>query len=127
MLFFYFLQTIAILLGHLQLLLANLLRLDLVWFLLFYLALGLVLLNFVGMGRIALALDVDQDVALALDEEGVLEDLVVGQLGLALVEVVHVQLPDERRKVTVFEVLWKNTLAKRILAFDLEAFPSFRP
>lgn len=122
-----FLLAVAEVFGSLLLLFARLLGPNFVWLGLFHLVLGLHLLNLVGVRRVALALDVNQDVPLALYEERVLENLVVRQLGLALVEVVHVQLPDERREVPVFEILWKNALTKQVLAFDLEAFPSFSP
>tara|TARA_B110000285_G_scaffold213201_1_gene257345 strand:+ start:963 stop:1091 length:129 start_codon:yes stop_codon:yes gene_type:complete len=42
----------------------------------------------------------------------VLENLVGGALSLGLVKIVHVELPDEGRKVVMFEVLGQNLLPK---------------
>lgn len=63
------------------------------------------LLHAQRVARVALALDLRKQVPLAAEEEGVFENLVVGALRLRLVEVVHVQLPDEGREIAVLEVL----------------------
>jgi hypothetical protein len=53
-------------------------------------------------------------------KEGVPE-LDVFRRALALVEVVHVQLADERVDVAVFEVRWKRLVYKSFFARDVEA------
>ena len=57
------------------------------------------------MARIAFALDHVQLLDLVRLELGMLEDLVAAPLALSFVEVVHVELPDERGEIVVFEVL----------------------
>lgn len=72
----------------------------------------LLLKDFQGMARIALPFYLREQMAFASQEERVLEDLVVAALSLGLVEIVHVQLPNEGGEVVVLEVLWKDFLAK---------------
>ena len=43
------------------------------------------------------------------------------------VEVVHIQLTDERRKVVVFEKLWQYSLSKVIRLFHYESISTFIP
>ena len=57
---------------------------------------------------------------LVSQEEGMLEHLRVVLLDLELVEVVHVELPDERREVVVLEVLGQDVVAEGLLLNDLE-------
>jgi hypothetical protein len=54
-----------------------------------------VLLYFVRMVRVALPLDLGQQMPLVLQEKGMFENLIGRALSLRLVEVVHVQLPDK--------------------------------
>lgn len=62
---------------------------------------------------IRLSLDVGQQMLLVLLEERVLEGLIVRSFLLSLVEVIHVQLADERREVVVLEVLRQDLFGKR--------------
>lgn len=78
------------------------------------------LLHAQRVARVALALDLREQVPLAAKEEGVLEDLVVRALRLGLVEVVHVQLADEGREVAVLEVLRQDLLAEGARVLDIE-------
>lgn len=64
------------------------------------------------MTRVTFPFDLSQQVPLAHQEEGVLENLIRGALSLGLVKIVHVELPDEGRKVVMFEVLRQNLLPK---------------
>ena len=45
----------------------------------------------------------------------------------SFVEVVHIQLTDERRKVVVFEKLWQNPLSKVVRLFHYESVSAFIP
>lgn len=75
----------------------------------------------------ALPLDLRQQVPLALEEKRVLEDLLVAASDLRFMEVIHVQLPDERREVVVLEVLGQNLLAEQVDLLDDEAVLLFDP
>ena len=59
--------------------------------------------------------------ALVTQEKGVLKDLYIVLLDLELVEIIHVELSDEGRKVVVFEVLGQDVIAKGLLLNDLES------
>ena len=50
-----------------------------------------------------------------------LEDLQVGIFLFELVEVVHIQLTDERGKVVVLEILWKYVVGEQIGLFNLKS------
>lgn len=76
---------------------------------------------------VALSLNLGQKVLLVLDEEGVSEDLPVRLLDLELMEVIHVKLPDEGRKVAVFPVLGQDIVAQKILIFNLEPIATISP
>lgn len=60
-----------------------------------------------------LALDVLEEVLLAAEEKTVLEALVVGAIP-CLVEVVHVELADEARKVIMLEVLRQDLVGELV-------------
>jgi hypothetical protein len=56
-----------------------------------------------------------------------LEHLVIATLLLELVEIIHIQLSNERRKVVMFEILWQNLVAEQIWLFYLKAVTSWSP
>lgn len=72
----------------------------------------LLLKDFQRMARIALPLYLRKQMAFPSQEKRVLEDLVVAALSFGLVKVIHIELPDKRGEVVVFEILWKDFLAK---------------
>ena len=72
------------------------------------------------MQRVALALDLVQQVSPVFQKEGMFENLDVHVLDLNFVEVVHVQLANERRKVVVFEELRQDGVAELVLINDFE-------
>lgn len=50
-----------------------------------------------------------------------LEYLLVASFDFGLVEVVHVELPNERREVVVLEVLWQDLVTELLGLLDDEA------
>ena len=56
-----------------------------------------------------------------------LEHLVIAALFLELVEIIHIQLSNEGRKVVMFEILWQNLIAEQIRLFYLKAITSWSP
>lgn len=54
------------------------------------------------------------------------EDMLVGVIS-GFVEIIHIQLPHEGRKVIVFEVLRQNSFSKFIGLFHYEAITCFIP
>lgn len=79
------------------------------------------------MVGVTLPLYLREEIPLAHQEEGMLEHLVGGALPFRLVEVVHVQLPDERGEVIVFEVLREDLLPEESGVPDDKALPIFEP
>ena len=59
--------------------------------------------------RRILPLDVCQQLFLASLEQRMLKALLVGPIS-GLVEVIHVQLPDEAGEIVVFEVFWQHRI-----------------
>jgi hypothetical protein len=56
-----------------------------------------------------------------LKEKWMFENLPIRAFKFEFVKVIHVELSDKRWKVTVFEVLWQNDVAKVINKHDLKA------
>lgn len=83
--------------------------------------------DFVGVLRIALALDLVEKMSLFSEEEDVLEDQRVSIFHFGLVEVVHVQLSDEAAEVVVLEELRQHYVAKLLLVVDDKGFTIRRP
>ena len=79
------------------------------------------------MVGVTLPLYLREEISLAHQEEGVLEHLVGGALPLRLMEVVHVQLPDERGEVVVLEVLRQDLLPEQGGVPDDKALAIFEP
>lgn len=76
---------------------------------------------------VALSLYLRQQILLTLQEVRVLEDLLATSFYLRLVEVIHVELPDERRKVVVLEVLGQDLVAELLGLLDDEAVARLSP
>lgn len=74
-----------------------------------------------GVIGVALSFDLGKEVSLVADEERMLKDLVLRATGLRLVEVVHVQLSNEWRKVVVLKVLRQDLLWEGYLVLYHEA------
>lgn len=79
------------------------------------------------MVGVTLSLYLREEISLPHKEEGVLEHLVGGALSLRLVEIVHVQLPDERGEVIVFEVLREDLLTEKSSVPDDKSLTIFKP
>ena len=73
-----------------------------------------------NIARISLSLNFKEQFGAVALKEG-MPELDVFRRTLALVEVVHVQLADERVDVAVFEVRWKRLVYKSFFARDVEA------
>ena len=56
-----------------------------------------------------------------------LENLVITALLLELMEIIHVQLSNEGRKIVMFEILGQDLVAEQIWLFYLKAIASWRP
>ena len=79
------------------------------------------------MVGVTLPLYLREEIPLTHEEEGVLEHLVGGALPLGLVEVIHVELADERREVVMLEVLRQDLLPEESGVPDDKAFAIFEP
>jgi hypothetical protein len=78
------------------------------------------LLEAYGVVGIAFALYKVEVVGLVSAEVGVVEDVVGAALDFGFVEVVHVELSDERGEVVVLEVSRQDLFAERFLVLDHE-------
>ena len=75
------------------------------------------------MVRITFPFDLAEQGSLALLKVRMLEDLAARSLNLGFVEVVHIQLSDERRKVAMFKIFWKDCFTKYGWLPNNEAVP----
>jgi len=79
------------------------------------------LLNAQRVVGIAFSFYLRQKMLFSLQKKGMFEQLVLTPLQFRFVEIVHVELPYERRKVVMFEVLGKNLFAEKVYVFDYKS------
>lgn len=72
------------------------------------------LLDLLWVARVALSLNLWQQLPLVLEEKWVLEHLVAGPLPLRFMKVIHIQLTDEGREVIVLKVLGQYLVAELV-------------
>ena len=77
--------------------------------------------------QISLSLDGGEEMLLTSDKLGVSKYIFTTLQSALLVEVVHVQLPDEGCEVVVLEVLWQNFFTKLADTVDNEAIAIIKP
>jgi len=83
--------------------------------------------NFVRMWRITFSFYLGEQMTFVFKEKRVLENLPVRIFDLVFMKVIHVQLTNERWKITVFEILWQNILTKHVLMQNLKPIAGVSP